>query len=70
MKRYDTSKTSPDYEPPPGKLGTGIWLGAVVVCAAVFLGVFLWQGLGSESSAPIVQQSPAATTGALVPNSR
>ena len=58
MPHYDTSKTHPAYSPPPRRLGTGIWLGAVVVIAAVILGVFLWTGLGSGTGTPSAQPPP------------
>jgi hypothetical protein len=63
MPHYDTSKTHPAYSPPPRRLGTGIWIGAIVVIAAVILGVFLWTGLGSGTNSPTAQSSaggPAA----------
>ncbi len=62
MPRYDTSQTSPDFEPPPRRLGSGVWLGAVIVIALVILGVFVWGGIGGQSSRT-AQQPPATTTG-------
>jgi hypothetical protein len=49
MPHYDTSQTSPDFEPPPRRLGSGIWLGAIIVIALVILAVFVWGGLGGSS---------------------
>jgi ABC-type transporter Mla subunit MlaD len=63
MTRYDTSQTSPDFEPPPRRLGSGIWLGAVIVIALVVLGVFVWGNVGGQSSSGAAQQTPATTTG-------
>ena len=62
MKRYDTSQTSPDFEPPPRRLGSGIWLGGIVVIALVILGVFIWGGSGGQT-APTAQNPAPATTG-------
>jgi len=63
MPRYDTSRTSPDFEPPPRRLGSGIWLGAIVVIALVILGVFVWGSIGGSSSSQTAQQPAATTTG-------
>jgi len=64
MPRYDTSQTSPDFEPPPRRgLGSGIWLGAIIVIALVILGVFVWGGIGGSSSPQTAQQPAATTTG-------
>jgi hypothetical protein len=67
MPRYDTSQTSPDFEPPPRRLGSGVWLGAVIVIALVILGVFVWGGIGEQSSTT-AQQTPATTTGSSPAN--
>lgn len=52
MTRYDTSKTSPDYSPPPRGLGTWTWIAGIIVIAAVILGVFLWNNLGGQQTLP------------------
>jgi hypothetical protein len=44
-------------------LGSGIWLGAVIVIALVILGVFVWGNVGGQSSSGAAQQTPATTTG-------
>lgn len=62
MTRYDTSQTSPDFEPPPRRLGSGVWLGAIVVIALVILGVFVWGGMSSQTSST-AHQPAGATTG-------
>jgi hypothetical protein len=62
MTRYDTSKTSPDYSPPPRGLGTWTWIAGIIVIAAVILGVFLWNGLGGRQTA-----SQSTTPAAPVP---
>jgi hypothetical protein len=66
MTRYDTSRTSPDFEPPPRRLGSGIWIGAIIVIALVILGVFVWGGSGGSSNST-AQQKPAATTTGSTP---
>jgi hypothetical protein len=66
MTRYDTSRTSPDFEPPPRGLGSGIWIGAVVVIALVILGVFVWGATGGSPN-PTAEQQPAATTTGATP---
>lgn len=58
MTRYDTSKTSPDFSPPPPGLGSWTWFAGIVVAAAVILGLFLWNGLGGQPSAS-TQSGPA-----------
>lgn len=63
MARYDTSKTSPDFEPPPRRLGSGVWLAAVIVIAFVILGVFIWADAGGQSSTPTAQRPAPVTTG-------
>jgi hypothetical protein len=69
MTRYDTSRTSPDFEPPPRRFGSGIWIGAVIVIALVILGVFVWGGSGNSSNST-AQQSAPATTGSAQTNAR
>jgi hypothetical protein len=61
MPHYDTSQTSPDFEPPPPRLGSGIWLSGIIVIALVILGVFLWGGLGGQSSTTAQQPAPTTT---------
>jgi hypothetical protein len=65
MPRYETSQTSPDFSPPPRGLGTWTWLAGIVVAAAVILGLFLWNGLGSQptQSTQSATTAPPATTG-------
>jgi hypothetical protein len=63
MPHYDTSQTSPDFEPPPRRLGSGIWLGAIIVIALVILAVFVWGGIGGSSSSETAQQPAPTTTG-------
>jgi hypothetical protein len=63
MPHYDTSQTSPDFEPPPPRLGSGIWLGAIIVIALVILAVFVWGGIGGSSSSETAQQPAPTTTG-------
>jgi hypothetical protein len=63
MPRYDTSQTSPGFEPPARRgFGSGIWIGAVVVIALIILGVFVWGGTGSRTPST-AQQQPATTAG-------
>jgi hypothetical protein len=62
MTRYDTSKTSPDFSPPPRGLGRWTWLVGIVVIAAVILGVFLWNGLGGQPGGT-VQSGTTSTPG-------
>jgi hypothetical protein len=60
MTRYDTSKTSPDYSPPPRGLGGWTWIVGIAVAAAVILGLFLWNGLGTQPSASTQSATGAA----------
>jgi hypothetical protein len=67
MPQYDTSQTSPGFEPPARRgFGSGIWPGVVVVIALIILGVFVWGGTGSQTPST-AQQQPAATTGSTAP---
>jgi hypothetical protein len=61
MSRYDTSQTSPDFEPPPRRLGSGVWLGAIIVIALVILGVFIWGAAGTGGSSPSPSEQHATT---------
>jgi hypothetical protein len=64
MPHNDISKTSADFEPPPRGLNTGIWLGAVIVVAAVILGVFVWSfAAGSGATTQASHPQVSTTTG-------
>jgi len=65
-RRYDPSKTHPAYSPPPRRLGTGFWLGAIIIIAAVILGLFLWYGV----SAPQAPSQPGNATPAAPASQR
>ena len=66
MARYETSKPSSDFSPPPRGLGTWTSIAAIDLAAPIILGLFVRNDLGSSptTSTPLATATTPGPTAA------